>query len=526
MNARGNHGREMNAMTSRLRRCAALTLSCLLALSACSGGAQTAPEGAQLALPEPPEQEERQVLGDARAPYTRELTLYYAVEDSLDLTSVTRAIEVAQNETLAENTLLELLRILSGTGALRPASPANQLIDLEISCGIATVNLSLEAGVRQGDQDGLLLCAAIANTLLGLEGIDAVNLLVGGRSEAVCALPMGALDAPIDNLSALYAQLQSEQSRLLADPAAAIKRSAPLYFPSSDGKYLLPELRELSFTGGDFAAAILDALKAGPMVRACCFSAMPGNQELLSGAPEVWISPSGERVIDVNFSEMLPNYLAFAGVEAWQLYGSVVLSLCSFVPELDAVRICVDGAPVTECALGSGTLHFQDGLMRRGDFSARIGGAAALYFANPDGGLRRAERAMSRAAAASPKRILAEMILAGSPGGGLESVFPEGIVPEDILGVEVAGGVALVNLSGNFYSRCQMLDGAGERRLVYAMIDALAELPDIGAVRFVVEGMSVDTLVEDIYLRTTLLPDPGLVAEDAGSGAEGVEGTP
>ncbi|MDO5323609.1 MAG: GerMN domain-containing protein [Clostridia bacterium] len=498
-------------MNTRLQRVAALMLICLLSLSGCASGAQVAGDEMQRALPDPPTIEDAQILGDVRDPYTRDVTLYYAVENSLDLTGITRAVEVNPNETLISQTLLELLKTLSGTGALRTVSSSEQLIDLEYSCGTVCVNLTLEAGARQSDQDGLLLCAAIADTLLGLEGVEAVNILAGGRSEAVCALPLGAINEPSDNISALYAQLQSEESRFLTEQTASISRNVILYFPSSDGGYLLPELRELTFDSDDYASVILDALKAGPMERDCCFSAMPGNQELLSDAPRLWISDAGERVIDVNFSQMLPNYLAFAGVDAWQLYGSVALSLCSFLPELDAVRICVDGAPVETCALGEAQLQFEGGLMRRSDFSARIGSSAMLYFADSDGGLRRVECAMSRSAAVSPKRILAEMILAEDPGSGLTSVFPDGILPEDILGVEISGNIAVVNLSGSFYSRCQLLDASGERRLIYAMINSLTELVDVGAVRFIVEGRSIDTMVQSIYLRTPLLPDPGIV---------------
>ena len=149
--------------------------------------------------------------------------------------------------------------------------------------------------------------------------------------------------------------------------------------------------------------------------------------------------------------------------------------------------------------------------MRRSNFSARIGSSAMLYFADDDGGLRRVERTMSRSAAISPRGVLAEMILTGDPGSGLTGVFPEGVLPEDILGVEVGGSVAVVNLSGNFYSRCQLMDAPAERRLIYAMVNALTELVDVGAVRFIVEGRSIDTMVQSIYLRTPLLPDPGIV---------------
>ena len=511
--------REMKPMKPALRRLTAILLICLLTQSACTGGAQVATEDARVALPEPEPFEERQILGDARAAYSLDVTLCYAAGSGLDLTSVTRTIEVEIEQTAAEATLQELLKTLSGTGALRSVFSSDPLIDLELSCGIATVNLTLDAGARQSDQDVLLLCVSIANTLLELDGIDAVNILTGGRSEAVCALPLGTFVEPVSDVSALYAQLQAEESRFLSEQTSGISRSVALYFPSSDGSYLLPEVRTLSFSSDDYASAALDALKAGPQQRACCFSAIPGNQELLSGTPQSWISEAGERVIDVYFSEMLPNYLAFAGVETWQFYGSIVLTLCSFLPELDAVRICIEGEPVTECALGSGMLHFEKGLMRRSDFSARIGSSAELYFPVDGGGLKRVECAMSRAASRSPRQLLCELIRLGTTGA-LAGAFPEDIASEDILGVEVTGDIAVVNLSGSFYSHCQTLDPRGERSLIYAMINSLTDLEDIHAVRFLVEGKSIDSLVGSIYLRTALLPDPGLVifeSESAGT---------
>ena len=172
-------------MKTRLQRTVALMLICLLSLSGCSGGAQVVTDEMERALPDPPTIEDAQILGDVRDPYTRDVTLYYAVENSLDLTGITRAIEVGQNETLIDRTLDELLRTLSSTGALRTVASSEQLIDLEYSCGVASVNLTLEAGARQSDQDGLLLCAAIADTLLGLEGVEAVNILAGGRNGGV-----------------------------------------------------------------------------------------------------------------------------------------------------------------------------------------------------------------------------------------------------------------------------------------------------------------------------------------------------
>ena len=100
---------------------------------------------------------------------------------------------------------------------------------------------------------------------------------------------------------------------------------------------------------------------------------------------------------------------------------------------------------------------------------------------------------------------------------GLQSVFPDGLAQEDILGVIIENRTATVNLSGNFYARCQGLSPQQERLLVYAMVNTLSELDHIGAVSFLVEGEQVDSLAQNIYLKTALMPDPGLVQEAADS---------
>ena len=159
-------------------------------------------------------------------------------------------------------------------------------------------------------------------------------------------------------------------------------------------------------------------------------------------------------------------------------------------------------------------VQFEDGLMRREDYAFLIGSCAQLYFAREDGTLAAVECAVAQSASASAGSILRAMIAVDDPGiEGLTSVFPEGILPEDILGVRVENRTAIVNLSGKFYARCQSLSAAEERALIYGMINALAELSSVGAVSFLVEGQQVDSLAQDIYLKSALMPDPGLVVD-------------
>ena len=496
-------------------RILSLAAALALTLSACGRDVQNAGDGANVALPEPPALERQQILGERSDLDSLEITLYCATDGSSELTSVTRTVHIRENESPLHAVLLELLNDTPGGGALLVGSAEAQLLDVEFGSGVATVRLALDAGVNRTEQDYLILYSSIANTLLGMEGVQAVNLIAGDRSIPVCALPTGAILQPEGNTAAAYAQMQVESERFLSGNAASLTRNALLYFPSVDGKYLLPEPRTLSFSSPDYALTLIEALKSGPEARACCFAAMPGNQDLLVAAPELHINDAGERVLDVEFSSTLPSYLAMAGVEPWQIYGPLALTLLSFIPDLGALRISIDGVYVTECAMPDGRrVQFEDALMRREDYAFLIGGSAQFYFAREDGTLVAAECAVSQSASTSPASILSEMIAIGAPGqSGLSSVFPQGISTEDILGVYVENRTAVVNLSGNFYTRCQLLDASQERMLIYGMVNALAELDSVGAVSFLVEGRQVDSLSQGIYLKSPLMPDPGLVSQ-------------
>ena len=494
----------------------ALFAAAALALSACSRPENLSADGANVVLPTPPPEEAHQILGDTTAGIAHEITLYLASDGAIELTTVTRSIRAGADGNLLRSVLDELLSSMPGGGSLLAGGAQTTFTDVEFGSGVATVRLSIDAGVNRSDQDYLLLCASIANTLLGIDGVEAVNILTGNRSNSICALPAGMFTAQNNNVPATYAQIQSERERFLDDGMATLERTACLYFPAYGDQYLLPEPRSLTFESEDYASALIKALCGGPQLRACCFSAIPANLTPLDGAPQLAVTPEGERVLDLRLSGVLSNYLAMSGLESWQLYGSLVLTLTSFLPELDAVRISADGRYVTECDMGTYLARFPDGMMRRSDFAHCIGSSAYLCFSNGSGGLTRIECAVSQAGSVSAGSILNAMITLGdSYLIDLRSVFPEGIGAEDVLGVAIDDRTAVVNLSANFYTQCQSLDDERERALIYAMVNSLCELDAIGAVRFLVEGQSVESLVGSVYLRTALLPDPGLVHDYA-----------
>ncbi|MBQ3425326.1 MAG: GerMN domain-containing protein, partial [Clostridia bacterium] len=465
----------------------------------------------EVQLPEPTSEPENMILGETLSNSISDVTLYFPAQDGASFSTVTRGLLTEAGQSLPEAAVLALLssNVQRGIRAVGDT----QVLSCEYACSTATINLSIDARNVQNAQELYALEASIGNTLLGIKGIRGVNVLIGSISESFCALPTGVQTEPITSVTASLAQFQTEQDRLAQDQVTEpVRRWATLYFPTNSGKWLIPELREVSSLSGNFVTALIEALKEGPRQGGCAAPSIPEGVDLLQEDPSIQTLASGERMLDLNFTSALANYLAFSGLEVWELSGSLVLTMCSFLPELDAVRIMVNGDPITMCTLGEDILSFPGGLMRRSDFTRRIGSTATLYLVNREGALEPVRQAVSMRRAFSPRSLLAELFEYNTPrDDGLQFPLPEEVYPEDLLGVQVSGGIARVNLSANFYRSCQSLDPRFERSLVYAMVNTLCQLEGVRGVRFYVEGCAADTLAGGIYLKSILLPNPGIV---------------
>ena len=484
----------------------ALMTALCVALGGCVLRGPKAQSAGEISLPEPSDEPENMILGESMSGAMSEVTFYRAAQDFSGFTTYTQTLRTDAGASLAEAAVEALLA--AGTRATSDV----RLLDFEFSRGTATVNLSIDAQNAASPQELLALEAAIGNTLLGIDGVRGVNVLVGGISAGCCQLPVGVQTQVTQSVTAAYAQMQAESERLKQPDAEPIERAALLYFPSSDGQWLLPELRAVSSGADGFASSLIDALKLGPLDERSAVASIPEGAELMEEGPVTESLGTGERVLTLNFSSALANYLAFSGVDVWQLAGSVTLTACSFLPELDAVRITVNGEPITMCAIGETILNFPDGLMRRRDFSGRVGSVATLYLLDDADRLSAVERPVSMRAALSPKSLLTELFSFTGVESGYRLPLLTPVYPEDLLGVQVVGGVARVNLSANFYRSCQNLSPRAERDLIYAMVNTLCALEDIRAARFYIEGRAADTLAGSVYLRSVLLPNPGLVA--------------
>lgn len=499
-------------MTGHLRMWA-LLIALTLLLTGCVPKQRDGENVGSIVMPDPSEEPENMILGEQLPSRLSNVSLYYAMSDGAVFSQVTTGIRADAGESLPEAAVEALLTPGSGE-EMYFSTGDTHMLSCEYACGIATVNLSIDARNVQSEQEELALLTSIGNTLLGIDGVRGVNVLIGGQSESFARLPHGVQTEVIPSVTASYAQLLAERDHLLTDHAMPVSRTATLYFPTAVGSWLVPELREVVFNSDDFAGTLIEALKAGPLEQTCSVASIPAGAELLDPRPQVETLSTGEHALTLNFSSTLANYLAFSGLEIWELAGSLALTVCSFLPEIDAVRILVAGDPITVCQIGDSIMQFEDGLIRRADFAGFIGSVATLYLADSFGALQPVKRAVSTRSALSPRSLLSELFYyTDREDGQLSFPVPENVFAEDVLGIQVAGNIARVNLSANFYRCCQALDASAERSLVYCMVNTLCAMDSIRAVRFYVEGVSAETMAGSIYLRSPLMPNPGVIVE-------------
>ncbi len=467
-------------------------------------------------LPLPPDQPTDMILGEARGAYRTDAVIYYKTLDGTGLSAVRRTLEVPEGETAVRIALEELLSPKGVTNVISVAPGDAQIIGIESACGLVTVNLSIDAASLQSEQELLLMTTAISNTLRSIAGVEAVTVLIGSRQESMFDLPMGVATSSEGDLTVLAAQYQAEKERFLdaEEATAELSRTVALYFPSINGQWVLPELRRVAFADADYAAHLLDELIAGSTSGGAYASFLSSGVGVMTTQPQIYVSSGGERVLDVYLTGALRDYFILQGISEWQMAAAITLTMTTFIPKLDAVSIYIDGAAMTKLNVRGNIHTFSDGLLRRNLFSAYVGGIAPIYFSDGQGGLVKVERAMSARRAQSAYSLVLQLISGPSSSeAGASAVMPLGVTADDLLGVSIEDGVAVVNLSANFYRLCQALNVTGERTLVYSIVNTLCEMPDVSAVTILIEGARVDTLANEIYLKTNLIPNPGMVVQ-------------
>lgn len=489
-------------------------LMCVLCLSGCMPlSVQLQRADQEVVLPAPAAEALDPAVGDSSVYSTHRMTLYYISSDQQMLVPFQRSITANDEETLILQTINALKNAPANVDAVSPIPVNTRVLGLERSGGLTVVNLSIDARNVANDQQLLWLQTAISETLTGFENIESVNVLISSRDEGVLGMPSGAHGPAEGNLPSLWARLLADETLYSRkDTATPIERSAVLYYATRDGEYIAPVVRTVQIMRNDPITPLIEALCLPPQEADCLLSPFPTDAPVLAVPPEIVEGEDGRRMVRLVFDANLIATLEREGLNAWQLYASLTYTITGFVPDIDGLIILIGDGQLTRVERDGEELAFIGGEMNRMSYPEAVGHLTPVYMSSEEGSLVRLYRPLHQSDAVSPRARLNELFKGPAAWEmGAARVLPDGASIDDILGVRIEDSEAVVNLSSNLYRCCQSLTPQQERNLIYAIVNTLTEMHGVDAVRFQLEGESIESLVGEIYLRGALMRNPGII---------------
>lgn len=466
---------------------------------------------------------------------TKKAAIYFLNSTNGTLTADPRFITVEQDTNPAEAAIKALLGGPINDKLISVAPEGMSLHFIEFSNGVANIYLIYD-GTPMEQEKKYTMELAIANTVSDLLGATAVNIFYNGFSEGFRGYPSAPLKkqtGPVvdayQKAQAKYVPAETVEPDANASPTqtpqpngGALAEDVPktntistvLYFMSASGDYILPEVRDITYTttGADgdknviiceYIKTIINELKVEPLNTATMESPIESNASLL-GEPQLSENTDGTSDIVLNF-DMLPTDLAYTVSKQAQLsYAAMVYTITGFIPNIRAVHIYVDGTTVNDNTVGT----------RRRDFVGYIGSSAPLYLQYADSGLLiEVSRSMEQGKIWSAhERVRA--IMQGpqmGDGGNVNPVIYSDMTEQGILAVDVYNDTAYVNLSADFKKACQVFSDKDEMLLVYAIVNTVTAMDGINRVQFLVEGAQTDTLAGHLCISDTFLRNYGII---------------
>lgn len=496
-------------------------LLCLLAvasllLSGCSASIPIR-EGASVTLP-PAKAVYQAPSGDESRDVVESIQLFLPDRRTGQLVPRAFTVALPPNRHPAETAVQKLLSF-SGDEQSATLVTGNPLSlfsgsGVELSGDTATLNLSAAALALKGEELALV-ARALTNTLCQWGDIRFVNLLIAGKQPGVdisATVPMGSL-TKTSNEESLWKAM---------DEGGRFSAVATLYYPAPLGKGVLAEARAVTFPGktlSDMAMGLMTALSAEAQTLRGVPS-VPALDLLLAAPITVSESTSGSgRIVDIRFLDTANETFIHSGIPRSVMMASVALTMTTFLPNVEGVTITIGSetirslAPTGLAEGGAQQIVFENGLMRREQFSRFLLGLVSLYFSGPDGRLMRVERSLPYYQTQNI-RALFQQLLSGPDAAEtmrqLRPTLPANVRNADLIGFTAEKDTVLLNFSQDFIAACAGLTREEEQRMVYSLVNTLCSLRGIRRVRFFIMGEQPDTFAGSLYLPGEFLFNPSI----------------
>ncbi len=133
-----------------------------------------------------------------------------------------------------------------------------------------------------------------------------------------------------------------------------------------------------------------------------------------------------------------------------------------------------------------------------------------LYFSDDQAMYLVAEKRSLPTEGADQKQLAAAVVnelIAGPKQAKLHATMPQG---SKLLSLEIAGGLATVNLNQDFQSK-HSGGSTGEIMTIYSLVNSLTDLQGIQQVQLLVEGQKLETLKGHLEISQPLTRNPDII---------------
>lgn len=418
--------------------------------------------------------------------------LYFLNSEGTTLVAETRSIAIEQNTRPEMQVIEELLKGPADKN-LRRVGDGFELESIEKMYNVVNVNLTSKS-IRTDDEI-FRLSLAVANTLSEFLNVNYVNVYVNGRAAGYQTKPVGAFTKN----QGILADEKAKQSQKASLSSAEIP--TVLYFLDNSEKYLVPEVRNVSYTGDNYISRMIEELAKGPE-EMYYYRQSVDSSIRIAGAPVVETDASGHSILVVDLNKLPVVFTQ--GFEDGETLAtaSIVYTLLGFYPGVDKIRFTVNGVSLNA------------NIYSKSDFKGYIGASVRLYFPNADSTmLMRVDRTISQDIASFPSTVLAELIRgpAETDSSDMWPAFPEGVSDEDVKNVYIAKDIVVVDFNSSILDKLKNMSSEDEMLMVYSIINSLTYLRDIRLVQFLVDGQRTQYLSNSIDIRDPMMKNPGII---------------
>lgn len=453
------------------------------------------------------EQDDMPLAGEGRV---LRPALYFMQKGTGKLVAELRSITVAMDEAPAKSIVRQLL-YGPKDDKLEPVAPSTVTVDkVEISLGVA--NVYLLSPEKLSTSESFILKLSLANTLSDYFPVKYVNLFYNGLSDGFGEYPHPLQAKTTVVWTEEYDDILGNHIASVTDGEAenesvGIVLDTPLYFLDEGGEYLLPEVRQVTYSDNNYLATLISELVKGPR-NSFVYQASVAKDLVLSDTEPVWeYAEDGTTLwLDFDTSPMIE-------VDTYKSYLALVYTLTSFFPNLDRVYFSVAGETVD---LNGEGYDFSDGMTRE-EAMGHLAGGIDLYFRQMGESLLvKVNRMVNEDQVWSASGRLYELMKGPkySESQTAVGVFPAGITEDDILGTSISQTTLVVNLSENFKRQCHSLTATQEMLLVFSMVNTLTGMNGVNSVQFLVEGEKTETLAGHLYFGDIFISNPGIELTD------------